>query len=170
MLKIHQCCGFGVCCPVVCMCLCFASGCGLCKSWSGASSQPGGQTRKQMDLFGLNPSHATSSSRPSSSNLHVSLQNRRKGAEWECVCVVWGIGGVCNVASTKQRKQEGRQIKERGREREREKERERDFAVLLLQTVCVCVYVCVCVLNCADIWPLPPCWNFWSAPFLCRLS
>lgn len=57
-------CGFVVCSAVVSMCLCFASGCRLCKSWAGASSQPGGQTRKQMDLFGLNPSHATSSSGP----------------------------------------------------------------------------------------------------------
>lgn len=72
-------------CPVVCMCLCFASCWRLCKSWAGASSQLGGQTRKQMDLFGLNPSHATSSHWPSSSNLHVSLQSRRKGEEWECM-------------------------------------------------------------------------------------
>lgn len=41
-------------------------GCVLCKSLAGASSQPGGQTRKQMDWFGLNPSHAILSSWPSS--------------------------------------------------------------------------------------------------------
>lgn len=40
-------------------------GCVLCKSLAGASSQPGGQTRKQMDWFGLNPSHAILSSWPS---------------------------------------------------------------------------------------------------------
>lgn len=39
------------------------------KSLAGASSQPGGQTRKQMDWFGLNPSHAILSSWPSSSLL-----------------------------------------------------------------------------------------------------
>lgn len=141
-----------VCSPVVCMCLCCASGCRLCKSWAGASSQPGGQTKKQMDLFGLNPSHATSSSWPSSSNLHVSLQSRGKGAEWECV--FWGDGrGTCNATSTKQREQEDGQKPERARETA--------FADFSSQTPCV--------LNCADIWLLSPCCNPWSAVFLCRL-
>lgn len=137
-------CGFVMCCPVVCMCLCFASCCRLCKSWVGASRQLGGQTRKQMDLFGLNPSHATSSHWPSSSNLHVSRQSRRKGAEWECVV----FGGWETVVK----------LLAQSREADRS-QRGFAFAVLSLQTLCV--------LNCADIWILPPCWNSWSALCLC---
>ncbi|TNN80512.1 hypothetical protein EYF80_009251 [Liparis tanakae] len=63
----------------------------LCQSWTGASSQPGRQTSKQMDRFGLNPSHTISSSWSSSFNLHVSLQSGRKAAECES-CVFWGMG------------------------------------------------------------------------------
>lgn len=113
-IQTCQHCSCDVCCPVVCMCLCFASGCRLSKSWAGASSQPEGQTRKQMDLFGLNPSHATSSSWPSSSNLHVSLQSRKKGAE-QGVCVVWGMGCTCNATSTVQKRQKDGQKPERER-------------------------------------------------------
>lgn len=98
------------------MCLWFASGCRLCKSWAGASSQLGGQTRKQMDPFGLNPSHAISSSWPCPSNQQAFLQHR-----WRGVCVyveVWGMGGAWNSTSTKQ---EDRQEPERSSKREGER-------------------------------------------------
>lgn len=146
---------FDVCSPVACMCLRFASGCRLCKSWAGASSQPGGQTRKQMDLFGLNPSHATSSSWPSSSNLHVSLQSRRKGAEWVCAC--FGGGWAAHVMLLVP----SRESRTTGRN-QRESERDFAFADFSSQTPCE--------LNCADIWLLSPCWNSWPALFLCCLS
>lgn len=104
--------------PVVCMCLRFASSWRLWKSWAWASSQPGGQTRKQMDLFGLNPSHATSSSWPSSSNMRASLQGRRKGTEWECMCVLglgaWEVHVMLLEPSRESRKTDGNE-----RERER---------------------------------------------------
>lgn len=102
------------------MCLWFASGCRLCKSWAGASSQPGGQTRKQMDPFGLNPSHAISSSWPSSSNQQASLQHR-----WRGVCVFmlkfggWVVHGILQVPSRKTDRNQREQVSERERERER---------------------------------------------------
>lgn len=57
-----------------------------------------------------------------------------------------GVDGEVYVTSRESR--EGRQNPEIER-------------VLSLQTLCV--------LNCADIWLLPPCWNSWSVLFLCRL-
>lgn len=75
------------------MCLRFVPGCRLCKSWAGASSQPGRQTRKQMDLFGLNPSHATSSSWPSSSTARP-LCRMEGNRGWACVCDLWGMVGI----------------------------------------------------------------------------
>lgn len=131
-------------CVCVCVCLCFASHCMLCKSLAGASSQTGGQTRKQMDLFGLNPSHAISSSWPSSSNLHVSLQNRRKGAEY-----VWLGGGELLVPSRESKKTDSTQSE---------------------TSLCSLSWLTLCVLDCADTWLLPPCWNSWFALFLCCLS
>lgn len=64
--------------------------------------------RKQMDLFGLNPSHAILSSQLSFSNLHVSAEGREQSG---CVCG-WGRGAACNVNSTKQEKQKDRQFSE----------------------------------------------------------
>lgn len=84
---------FDVCSPVVSVCVCFASGFRLCKSWAGASSQPGGQTRKQMDLFGLNPSHATSSSGPRQTCTSLCRAEGRERSSWLWVCMeFWGMG------------------------------------------------------------------------------
>lgn len=73
-------------------------GCALCKSLAGASSQPGGQTRKQMDWFGLNPSHAILSSwpslPPSSSNLHATLCKMKAGQQ-QSVVLLRGGGEPC---------------------------------------------------------------------------
>lgn len=73
-------------------------GCVLCKSLAGASSQPGGQTRKQMDWFGLNPSHAILSSwpslPPSSSNLHTTLCKMKAGQQ-QSVVLLRGGGEPC---------------------------------------------------------------------------
>lgn len=91
-------CGFDVCSPVVFMCLCFASGCRLCKSWAEASSQPGGQTRKQMDLFGLNPSHATSSSGPLPTCPSLCRVEGREQSGCLIVYVVWGMGHTLMLA------------------------------------------------------------------------
>lgn len=98
------------------MCLWFASGCRLCKSWAGASSQLGGQTRKQMDPFGLNPSHAISSSWPCPSNQQAFLQRRWRGVY--VYVEVWGLGGAWNSTCTKQ---EDRQEPERSSKREGER-------------------------------------------------
>lgn len=73
-----------------CVCVCFASGFRLCKSWA---SQPGGQTRKQMDLFGLNPSHATSSSGPRQTCTSLCRAEGRERSSWLWVCMeFWGMG------------------------------------------------------------------------------
>lgn len=81
---------FDVCSPVVSVCVCFASGFRLCKSWA---SQPGGQTRKQMDLFGLNPSHATSSSGPRQTCTSLCRAEGRERSSWLWVCMeFWGMG------------------------------------------------------------------------------
>lgn len=80
-------------------------GCALCKSLAGASSQPGGQTKKQMDWFGLNPSHAILSSGPPPPLVHPppcplvqparhALQNERRAAT-ECCAAPGGGGGLC---------------------------------------------------------------------------
>lgn len=96
---------FDVCSPVVSVCVCFASGFRLCKSWAGASSQPGGQTRKQMDLFGLNPSHATSSSGPRQTCTSLCRAEGRERSSWLWVCMEFGGDGMHTDANTsKQRR------------------------------------------------------------------
>lgn len=57
----------------------------LCKCWAISSGQVAGQMRKQMDRFGLNPSHGISSPWPSSSNLHVfAEENEQNGGVYVC--------------------------------------------------------------------------------------
>lgn len=59
--------------------------------------------RKQMDRFGLNPSHGISSPWPSSSNLHVFTEEKEQNGG---VYVAWGRGAKCFAISTKQIKQD----------------------------------------------------------------
>lgn len=78
----------------------------LCKILAGASCQPGGQTRKQMDLFGLKCSHAISSSWSSFLNLHVSA-DLKEGSRVG-VCAVWGreLSQMLLVSSIESKKTE----------------------------------------------------------------
>lgn len=122
-------CSKSLCCTsaVQCVCACVfvyavRQGCVLCKSLAGASSQPGGQTRKQMDWFGLNPSHAILSSWPSSfpcpsSLLPLSLliqparhalQNESRAAT-ECCAAPGGRGAVSHAISPSQRRPQDRE-------------------------------------------------------------
>lgn len=96
------------------MCLWVAAGCRLCKSWARASGQLEGQTRKQMDPFGLNPSHAILSSWPSSSNQQAPLQYKCRGV---CVRVFmsksggWVVHGILLlVPSRKTDKRESKKL------------------------------------------------------------
>lgn len=73
--------------------LCFASDCELCKCWARSSGQAAGQMRKQMDQFGLNPSHGISSPWPSTSNLHVFTEEKVQNAS----IYVWFGGGELHV-------------------------------------------------------------------------
>lgn len=90
---LHVCCSV---CELVCLFM-------LCVRavYCVGPSQPGGQTRKQMDWFGLNPSHAILSSwpsssfpRPSSSNLLATLCKMKAGQQ-QSVVLLQGGGEPC---------------------------------------------------------------------------